>query len=385
MASTPAALQEKARNQGFTGDSPTPHNQPRLTDPGTTKAGSGGTDSGRTERPRVALLDNAKFLLIFLVVVGHAVELTPATPTGDAIYVWIYTFHMPAFVLIAGYLSRSFDGSAERVHRLLTTVVAPYLIFWVLYALQSLWVGRDLPDGPLEPIFLTWFLAALLVWRLTVPLWRRIPYPIPVSIGVSIAAGVVVTGNVLDVSRVLSLLPFFVTGLFLRPHHFEWLQRTWVRVCSAVVVLATAAVSYLWLEPLSLEWVYWRESLTERDFELLPYGLPARLVFLVIACAMTAAVLSLTPRRRLWITGMGAFTMYVFLLHGLALRIAEQLGWYKFTSALAGGMGNKAFVLNAALGVVLTFVLCTPWVRRATSWAVQPKADWILRRDDQPR
>ncbi|MGH3747645.1 MAG: acyltransferase family protein, partial [Micromonosporaceae bacterium] len=144
MASTPAALQEKARNQGFTGDSPTPHNQPRLTDPGTTKAGSGGTDSGRTERPRVALLDNAKFLLIFLVVVGHAVELTPATPTGDAIYVWIYTFHMPAFVLIAGYLSRSFDGSAERVHRLLTTVVAPYLIFWVLYALQSLWVGRDL-------------------------------------------------------------------------------------------------------------------------------------------------------------------------------------------------------------------------------------------------
>jgi hypothetical protein len=54
---------------------------------------------------------------------------------------------------------------------------------------------------------------------------------------------VLVTGDVLGMSRILSLLPFFVVGLFLQPHHFEMLRRSWVRVISAIVILATIALS----------------------------------------------------------------------------------------------------------------------------------------------
>ncbi|MQA28031.1 MAG: hypothetical protein GEU94_21845 [Micromonosporaceae bacterium] len=123
---------------------------------------------------------------------------------------------------------------------------------------------------------------------------------------------------------------------------------------------------------------YWRESLADRDLEILPYGLPARAVFLVLAFTLTAAVLSLTPRRRMWFTGFGALTMYVFLLHGLVVRLAEQFGWYEFTDRLLDNRG--AWALNAVLAVVGTFVLCSPWVRAATRWAVEPKLDWLLLR-----
>ncbi|MDA8371264.1 MAG: acyltransferase family protein [Nocardiopsaceae bacterium] len=331
------------------------------------------------QKKRDALLDNAKFLLIILVVIGHAIEPVTDTRLANAVYFWIYLFHMPAFVLISGYLSRSFDGSGRRIDKLLTTVAAPYLIFWGIYALQSLSVDRNLPDGPLEPLWLTWFLAALFVWRLTVPLWTRIRWPFAVSVGVSLAGGFVVTGDALGVSRIISLMPFFVAGLLLEQRHFDFLKNTWVRVWSAGVVLVTAAMSYIYLEQMSREWVYWRESLIDRDVEILPVGIPGRIIFLALAFALTAAFLSLAPRRTTWFTRFGALTMYVFLLHGLVIRIAEQFGWYEFTDDVLGGYG--AFALNTVLAAAFAFILCSPWVRKATAWAVEPRIDWILRRD----
>ncbi|GAA3763714.1 fucose 4-O-acetylase-like acetyltransferase [Spinactinospora alkalitolerans] len=333
-------------------------------------------DGGGAAAPkrRDALLDNAKFLLIVLVVVGHVISPATDTRLADAVYFWIYLFHMPAFVLISGYLSKSFDGGARRVDRLLTTVAAPYLIFWGIYALQSLTADRGLPDTPLEPLWLTWFLAALFVWRLTVPIWRRIRHPLPVAVLVSLAAGVVETGEAFGMSRILSLLPFFVLGLLLEPHHFDFLRQRWVRTWSVGVVLITAAMSYVYLEQLSLEWVYWRESLLDRDVDVLPIGISGRLVFMVLAASLTAALLSLTPRRTTWFTGLGTLTMYVFLLHGLPIRIAEQFGWYEFTE------GHWGLALNTAVAVALVFLLLSPWVRRAAKWAVEPSVEWMLRR-----
>ncbi|MFD0775593.1 acyltransferase family protein, partial [Streptomonospora algeriensis] len=334
-------------------------------------------------RERDALLDNAKFLLIALVVIGHAIEpLTDDTRLADAAYYWVYLFHMPAFVLISGYLSKSFDGSWRRIDKLLTTVAAPYLIFWGVYALVSLAMGRDLPAGPLEPLWLTWFLAALFVWRLSVPVWNRIRWPFTVSIAVSLLSGAVATGDVLGASRIVSLLPFFVGGLVLQPRHLELLQRTRVRVWSAGLMLASAATCYLYLERLSREWIYWRESIADRGMELLPVGLPGRLMFMVLAFALTAAVLSLTPRRTTHATRLGALTMYVYLLHGLFVRGADALGWYDFAgSALGGHLALGATALGA---VGVTYLLCTAWVRRATRWAVEPPVELMLRSGPAP-
>ncbi|CAM3682941.1 acyltransferase family protein [Nocardiopsis rhodophaea] len=330
---------------------------------------------------RDALLDNAKFLLILLVVIGHVIEPTTDTREANTVYFWIYLFHMPAFALISGYLSRSFDGSARRIDRLLTTVAAPYLIFWGIYAVQSLTAERGLPDGPLEPLWLTWFLAALFVWRLTVPLWKRLRWPFTVAIAISLFGGLAVTGDALGISRIISLLPFFVGGLLLEKRHFDLLTTTWVRVSSAALMVATFILCYVYLEQVSREWVYWRESLADRDVDILPVGLPGRVLFLVLAFALTAALLSLTPRRTTRFTGLGALTMYVFLLHGLVIRIADQFGWYEYSNAVFGPHGS--FAVNFLVSIPITLALCSPWVRRATRWAVEPAAEWSLRRDDR--
>ncbi|HEX2416902.1 MAG TPA: acyltransferase family protein [Micromonosporaceae bacterium] len=331
-------------------------------------------------RQRDSLLDNTKFLLILLVFVGHAIRPGEKTGAGQTLYYWIYLFHMPAFVLISGYLSKSYDGAAKRVDKLVTSLAVPYVIFWGIYALQLLSEGKDLPGGPLDPLWITWFLVALLVWRLTVPVWRRLRWPVLSSLAISLAAALVETDAALGLTRILSLLPFFVVGLVLQPHHLELLRRPVVRVGSAFVVIATMVLTHTHLRGYSREWVYWRETLADRDFEFLPYGIPARLTFLGLAFLLTAALLSLMPRRRVWFTRFGALTLYVYLLHGLVIRVSTQAGWYEYTGQLL--TGHTELLMNITLAVVGTFLLCSPWVRKATRWAVEPKLDWILRRRD---
>ena len=48
-----------------------------------------------------------------------------------ALYMLVYTFHMPAFILISGYFSRSYTGRPDQLRRLLTGIAVPYVVFEV--------------------------------------------------------------------------------------------------------------------------------------------------------------------------------------------------------------------------------------------------------------
>ena len=88
---------------------------------------------------RDAWFDNAKMTLVTLVVVGHAWTLLPNEPVVDHLYDFLYLWHVPAFVMVTGYLSRRFTWSARDLRRLVTTVAVPYVV--VIIVLLT-WVQR---------------------------------------------------------------------------------------------------------------------------------------------------------------------------------------------------------------------------------------------------
>ena len=58
-------------------------------------------------KKRIALWDNLKFLLIIFVVIGHYTQQFRAdNETLQRIYVFIYSFHMPAFIFVSGYFAK---------------------------------------------------------------------------------------------------------------------------------------------------------------------------------------------------------------------------------------------------------------------------------------
>ena len=96
--------------------------------------------------------DNAKMLLVVLVVVGHAWTLLPLF-AGDAgsdtakfyddwLYHFLYAWHIPAFVVVTGYLSKSFEYTLPRMRQLLTTVALPYVVFEGLLVAFRHKIGR---------------------------------------------------------------------------------------------------------------------------------------------------------------------------------------------------------------------------------------------------
>src|SRR4030065_1660166 len=78
---------------------------------------------------RIAWVDHAKALGICMVVLGHTAGL-PAFGMN-----LIYSFHMPLFFFLSGYLlkeihlQQSLSGFLKRMWR---TLLVPYICFWVL-------------------------------------------------------------------------------------------------------------------------------------------------------------------------------------------------------------------------------------------------------------
>ena len=237
--------------------------------------------------------DNAKFALVTLVVIGHMWTLLSDAGAKVWLYDFLYYWHVPAFVIVTGYLSRNFDYSHERLRALFRTVVVPYMVFELVLALFRVYVGHeDINDIWADPHWPMWYLAALFFWRLLTPPFRRASYAaIPIAVVVSLVAGIRAT-DWLDLARVLGLLPFFVIGISLRKEHFEVLHRRWVRV-AGVVVLALIFVAARFTDAwINTEWLYYRA----RYDELEPHDLQAILIrsaLIVIGTLGAFAFLSL--------------------------------------------------------------------------------------------
>ncbi|MCC5480257.1 acyltransferase family protein [Streptomyces sp. JA03] len=334
----------------------------------------------RDGRQRDAFFDNAKYLAIVLVAVGHSWEpLKSDSRVLQGVYDVVYTFHMPAFVLISGYFSRNFDLSPVRLKRLITGVAVPYVVFETAYSLFERYFnhnpGQDI--SLVYPFYLTWFLCALFVWRLTTPIWKLVRWPVPLALVVAMLATVAShIGDVLNMQRLLQFLPYFVLGVSLKPEHFRLVRRRSVRILS-VPVFATALLVGWWAAPrMNAAWFYRRDSAPGLGA---PWWTGPVMTLVMFGCAvlLTACFLSWVPGRNTWFTAIGSGTLYGYLLHGFLRKAGEYNGW--FDHAWLHTPLGEIFVTVLAATVVT--VLCTKPVQRVFRFAMEPKMEWAFRQD----
>jgi fucose 4-O-acetylase-like acetyltransferase len=307
-------------------------------------------DAPRSRTGRDPFLDNAKFLLVALVVVGHAWTLASHV---DLLYSWLYLWHVPAFVLVTGYLSRSFRFTRRHLHRLAVTVAFPYALFEGLFALLRIHVGGEkLELLWLNPHWPMWYLSVLFLWRLATPALQRVPHVVPLSFAVSLVGGFL-SVHYLDVNRAMGLLPFFVLGLTVTPAQVERLRQGVHRRAALLVLLAGVGLAWFVESRLSTEWLYYRTPYAELDVTALQ-GVAIRATLLVTGLAMSAAVLSWIPGRTTWYTRLGAASLVVYLFHGFVvegLAIAGMSAWsadHPWTSVALTTVGGFGLATSLA-------------------------------------
>ena len=319
-------------------------------------------------RQREPYWDNAKGVLVTFVVLGHSIQPSAAggVVLADVLYRVVYLFHMPAFVFVTGVLTA--ELTARRAGRLVTTVLVPYVIFQVLQTvevsiLRGTWAGVHL----LDPRWTLWFLLALVIWRLSAPVWLalRPAVAIAASVAVAILSGLEpgITST-LGLDAALGFLPFFVLGLVLRRQAQVLLlpRRPWVVALACAAVVGAVVVTILTRHEISRRVLQlgFRPQVMDAGFAL---ELGVRVALLAGATVLTAAVLVLIPRRRTVFASVGLASMTVYLLHPLVLTPLRD-------GRLVGG--TVVAVLTMAAAVVLALALASRPVVAASRPAVDP-------------
>ena len=134
---------------------------------------------------RLAYWDNIKGFLIILVVFAHCLFALQNRPLNNFIVDAIYMFHMPAFVFVSGFFSKS---EHSRSFFPIMNLFVAFLLLNGFFLLRALFFTHE-AISIVNPYFSAWYLLALIVWRLSIPLIERIRNILPLLILLSLAAG----------------------------------------------------------------------------------------------------------------------------------------------------------------------------------------------------
>lgn len=280
---------------------------------------------------RSSYWDNCKGFLIILVVFSHFLfDLLEQHDWNTALVHVIYMFHMPAFVFVSGYFSKS--ESSRSLRSILLLVVA-YFLYTAGFIIFNLHNG-------ISEIFLTypyysaWYILALVIWRLLTPYLEKIHGIVLILIVFSLLSGFwTELDDKYAVVNVIVFYPFFIAGYLLKSDAVKKIQQysNNKRIIAVILLLCVATSIGVFATK--------NFSITMQDLLPSPYirlGLEplfARISIFITAgiCIITMLFVSVEKQIPL-LTKVGKNSLTVYLLHrpvtlwftGLVLYNSEQ-------------------------------------------------------------
>jgi len=302
------------------------------------------------------LLDNAKYILILLVVFGHMIEpLIDTHPIIKVIYLSIYSFHMPAFVVIAGMLSKAELG-LEQLTKLISSIFIPFIVFTVLYEFLGLMVTGSLSGYTinLQPYWILWFLYSLFLWKIFLPIILNFKFPILIAFIIAVAAGYAESiGYYLGLSRTLYFFPFFILGYKLTPKYLSQLKikfnsNFYIVMFIGVLLLNLAFFSFF--HEMQHQWLYGSYSYSRLESEGMDGPLKRTALYLVSLVTVMTVLLLIPDKKIQLLSKGGGNSLYVYVWHGFFVKIFVGTG-------IVYVIGSFSEILSLVLLFVISAVL----------------------------
>lgn len=200
---------------------------------------------------RFEYVDALRGFAIVLVVLGHALQYTLAAPDGNVMYRLIYSFHMPLFMFISGFVySGARRGVRDELGLKARTLLLPFIAWlpvtfvWMQWGPEPLsvqsFVLRIIASPDAGGLWFLWVLflinVLILVGRLILP-----SRPLLAASAIWLLLNVVVLArpdaNTLGIKLLCWHFPFFVAGLIFRRRGAAGALRAPVVIACAVLFL----------------------------------------------------------------------------------------------------------------------------------------------------
>lgn len=337
-------------------------------------------DPYRDSKGREFFYDNAKFILIFLVVLAHAIspfkDMADFWLKDEYMLLWraINTMHMPCLIFISGFLAKKYlrpDGSIN-VQRPFTYIVYYLVAQFTVGAFEVFVLGDSISKSVLSPRSSLWFLVCLIWWYLLLPVIDKIDprVMLPVAILFALLIGYdEKVSNLMAMSRMIVHFPFFITGYYLSSGQMQKLftkkskllsiPALAVAVASLVATIAFTgkgnALNFSINGFITCDRSYFaifKNSGINPAFWFLP-----RVWFYLCAVLLCFAFLVWIPRKKNIFTALGARTLSVYILHRYLYLAYLEFGWFKFDFLPFEVSETAAGFIMIGISVVLTIVL----------------------------
>ena len=275
------------------------------------------------EKVREYKFDNLKILLILLVVLGHIIEPFYKLNT---LYLIIYAFHMPVFVYISGYFAK---GNKKSIIK----PIIIYLVSQTIYFLVYRYILKDnIKFTYLRPIWILWYVFCLAIWNMIIALIKKIKFDetacysiICLAFVISILCGFSnKIGYDYSLSRLITFFPFFLLGYFTKNFDLKLLKidneknkKIFIYALIAIICI----VYFVTLPTLDRNWFYGSYSYQSRGYNAL-----FRIVLSTFSVAAIIFLTNFIPSKNYKITSLGGKTLYIYLLHGLIIKIIYKYG-----------------------------------------------------------
>jgi fucose 4-O-acetylase-like acetyltransferase len=278
---------------------------------------------------RSKYFDNAKFILIFLVVFGHMIS-----PYKDqdkvlfTLYTVIFLFHMPAFILISGYFAKGFKNKGYLL-KSVQKILIPYFIFQIIYSVVYFLVGKEktLEFNLFHPHWSLWFLLSLFFWNLMLYVFVRLKW---VGLFIAVLLGIAIgyfehAGSFMSISRTFVFFPYFLLGFLLNGDHLKRIIGAKYAVPAGVVIIISTFLFFgLGFPENAVPWLLGDTSYENMGGMQLTDGLLRGLQY-VLTLIVVFGFLPLIPSNQYRITKIGERTLYVYLFHGFIIKSIQSI------------------------------------------------------------
>ena len=276
-----------------------------------------------TVKERDYFFDNYRFLLIFLVVVGHFIE--PCFRNHPMLSILkgiIFSFHMPAFIFISGYFSKK----TSSLKKLIQTLLIPYFVYEVVYYILYIYALHAETKLYLAyPKFTLWYLIALFAWRIVAPWFQKLPFHLPLAFLGGLLIGLTDLDNFLSIPRIVYFFPFFLAGMDFKP---EWVKKLRTSQYQRPILIIGLPITLAGLAALcyctsSIQIFYGRYAYKIMNLRPLE-GILTRILCYVISFALIFAVMMLISGKKLPCSYIGQRTMPIYIFHGLLFQSIDR-------------------------------------------------------------
>ncbi|MCE4955694.1 acyltransferase family protein [Macrococcoides caseolyticum] len=317
--------------------------------------------------------DNARFLLIVLVVFGHLLRsFIHESHLLKALYMFIYSFHMPAFVLISGYFAKGIHKPGY-IMKVTKKLLVPYIIFQSFYAFYYYFIDdvETVDLNPFDPQWAMWFLLSLFSWQLMLFVIKDVnPWVAIISAFiVGIAVGYFeFINNTLSLSRTFVFFPLFLIGYYAQPEQFIYIRdKRYVPISIAMLIIV---FSFYLITDFNFEWLFGSKPYVKLEHSTSDVysGLKRAVIYFIILIS-TASFLNVVPNRQLPLTYIGTRTMFIYLLHGLFIGLFRANQWDNYFNDHIASI----LIFMVLVTIVLVYTLSMNATKKIASPVVELK------------